>query len=66
MSVIGEKLSELLQDNDDFIGLRFGCRTHQDIIQIWNLNADSIDYETIAKKIEEMLPNKIFNYEYKS
>ncbi|RNA23398.1 eukaryotic translation initiation factor 4E type 3-like [Brachionus plicatilis] len=66
MAVIGEKLSELLDENDDFIGIRFGRRKREDTIQIWNSDASKVSKNKIINRIEELLPKKIDSYEYKS
>lgn len=65
MSLIGEKMSELLDQDDDFIGIRFGCRDSEDNIQIWNKDASIFNKNKVLEKIEEMFPNKT-KKEYKS
>ena len=65
MAIIGEKLSELLDQGDDFIGLRFGCRKDEDVIQIWNKEASIFKNREVFAKIDEIVP-QITKKEYKS
>ncbi|XP_066590393.1 eukaryotic translation initiation factor 4E type 3-like [Prorops nasuta] len=66
LAAIGEQLSDCVEEGDEISGITVSIRDSEDMIQIWNSNAELASKATILKKVHQLLPDIHFlNEHYK-
>ncbi|XP_019627199.1 PREDICTED: eukaryotic translation initiation factor 4E type 3-B-like [Branchiostoma belcheri] len=60
LAVIGEQFTDHTAEGDEVVGLSVSVRERDDIIQIWNQNAEVADKASVVSKFRELLPNTSF------
>ena len=60
LDAIGEKLSDNVADGDDILGVSVSIRENEDLIQIWNANAQMNEKACIHDRHKELAPDVNF------
>lgn len=56
LACVGEQFLEDVNRDDEILGLSVSVRKNDDLIQVWNLNADGAEDCGVIKKINEICP----------
>lgn len=64
LAVIGEQFSECMAEGDSICGVTVTVRDRDDLIQLWNVNADLYTKSTVTEEIRQLLPDVKFIAEF--
>ncbi|XP_033222896.1 eukaryotic translation initiation factor 4E type 3-like [Belonocnema kinseyi] len=64
LAAIGEQFSESLAEGDEVCGVTVSIRDRDDLVQIWNENANLAAKATVLQKIHRLLPDVDFPGEF--
>ncbi|XP_034255163.1 eukaryotic translation initiation factor 4E type 3-like isoform X1 [Thrips palmi] len=60
VAAIGEQFSDALADGDEICGVTVSVRDREDLVQIWNINADLSEKSTVISRVHRLLPDVDF------
>ncbi|XP_026293875.1 eukaryotic translation initiation factor 4E type 3 [Frankliniella occidentalis] len=60
VAAIGEQFSDAIADGDEICGVTVSIREREDLVQIWNINADLSDKATVIPRVHRLLPDVDF------
>lgn len=60
LDAIGEKLSDNVADGDDILGVSVSIRENEDLIQIWNSDAQLSEKANVLNRLSEVAPYVTF------
>ncbi|XP_034952299.1 eukaryotic translation initiation factor 4E type 3-like [Chelonus insularis] len=67
LAAIGEQFNDHISKDDEICGVTVSIRDRDDLIQIWNKNADLIQESTIIQKVQKLVPDiKFLGHFYRS
>lgn len=60
MAAIGEQLNEYVADDDEVCGVSVSIRDREDVVLVWNTNAEVASQATIFNCVRLLLPDTNF------
>ncbi|EFN87256.1 eukaryotic translation initiation factor 4E type 3 [Harpegnathos saltator] len=60
LAAIGEQFTKHVAPDDEVCGVTVSIRDREDLIQIWNINADLESKATVVQKVHALVPNVTF------
>ncbi|XP_070514863.1 eukaryotic translation initiation factor 4E type 3-A isoform X2 [Cardiocondyla obscurior] len=64
LAAIGEQFATDVAQGDEICGVTVSIRDREDLIQIWNINADLVAKATVLSKVHSLVPNVKFLGEF--
>ncbi|KAL6263317.1 hypothetical protein P5V15_006115 [Pogonomyrmex californicus] len=64
LAAIGEQFATDIAQDDEICGVTVSIRDREDLIQIWNVNADLVSKATVLSKVRSLVPNVNFLGEF--
>lgn len=60
MAAIGEQLNEFVSENDEICGISVSTREKEDVLLIWNTNAEAAKTSRVFECVHMLMPDTSF------